>query len=82
MERGRLICSLIGFFIAKHPNSDANDLKIMVDNHLVECHLTPIGTEPEDTEILQDLLDEVSFSTLARSNRSERRAGGIRKIRD
>lgn len=79
MERGRLLCSLIGFFVAKYPNADAEDLKVRVDNHLFECHLTPIGTEPEDIEILQDLLDEVSFSTLARSNRSERRAGGIRR---
>ena len=54
----------------------------MVDNHLIECHMTPIGTEPDDMEILADLLDEVSFSTLARSNRSERRAGGIKHIRN
>mgnify|MGYP001568658543 CR=1 FL=1 len=75
MERSNLICCLVGFFTAKHPSISSDDLKIEIDNRLIESQMTPLGTEPNDSNLLQDLLDETIFSVMGRGiNRSQRRS--------
>lgn len=75
MERDRLICCLVGRFVALEPSISSVDLKIKIDQHLQECNLTSIGTEEGDVELLQDLLDETIFSVLGRGiNRKMRRS--------
>lgn len=74
MQRDRLICCLVGKYTALDPSVTANDLRIQIDQHLAECHLTPIGSEEGDTELLQDLLDETMISVLGQGvNRKMRR---------
>lgn len=74
MERDRLICCLVGRYTALEPRINSQDLRIKIDNHLFECKLTPLGTEPNDTELLQELLDETMISVLGQGiNRKTRR---------
>lgn len=74
MERHNLICSLIGFYIAKKKIQNANDLKIAVDNHLISHNMTPLGSEEGDDQLTQDLLDETIISVLSMGvNREQRR---------
>lgn len=76
MERDRLICCLVGRFTALEPNLNAEDLRIKIDQHLQECNLTSLGTEPNDLELMQDLLDETIISVLGQGiNRKMRRGG-------
>ena len=74
MQRDRLICCLVGKFTALEPSITADDLRIKIDQHLQECNFTPIGTEDEDLELLQDLLDETMMSVIGSGiNRKTRR---------
>jgi len=75
MERSNLICCLVGKFSALKPDITAEDLRIKIDQHLQECNLTPLGTEKNDVELLQELLDETMISVLgAGINRKTRRS--------
>ena len=75
MERSNFICCLVGFLTAKHPSISSTDLKIKIDERLFESQMTPLGTEPHDTDLLQDLLDETMFSVMGRGiNRNMRRS--------
>ena len=74
MERDRLICCLLGKYTALQPNISPEDLRVKIDQHLIECQFTPLGTEHGDNDLLQDLLDETMFSVIGRGvNREMRR---------
>ena len=74
MERDRLICCLVGKFTALQPTISPDDLRIKIDQHLSRCNFLPIGTSAEDLEMLDELIDEISFSTIAAGvNRKSRR---------
>ena len=74
MERDRLICCLVGKYSALDKTIDANDLRIKIDQHLSQVNMMPLGQEPGDTELMQDLLDETIFSVLSAGvNRKARR---------
>lgn len=75
MERERLICCLVGKFTALQPSINSQDLRIKIDQHLQECNLTILGSEPNDTELLQELLDETMISVIGSGiNREMRRS--------
>ena len=83
MERSNLICWLQGWFTAKEPNISAVDLKIKLDNSLIESGITPLGTEPNDLEIMRELLAETMIHVMGRGiNRETRRKGGIVKSKE
>lgn len=76
MERERLICCLVGKFTALQPSINPKDLRIKIDQHLQESNLTTLGSEPNDNELLQDLLDETIISVIGSGiNRKMRRSG-------
>ncbi len=80
MERSNLICVLVGWFSAKNPGIQGNDLKIEIDNSLIESKLTPLGTEPDDNQLLEELLGEVMISVMGKGvNRETRRKHGVVK---
>jgi len=75
MERDKLICCLVGKFTALEPNISSADLKLKIDNSLIDSKLTPLGTESGDADLLQDLLDETIISVLGQGiNRKLRRS--------
>lgn len=75
MERNYLICCLVGQITTKHPNISADDLRISIDQRLTECHLSNLGQEESDVQLLQDLLDETMMSVLLQGvNRKQRRS--------
>jgi len=74
VERDRLICCLVGKFSALEPNITAEDLRIKIDQHLQECNFTSIGTEDDDLELFDDLLNETMMSVIGSGiNRKMRR---------
>lgn len=74
MQRDRLICCLVGKFTALQPHISPNDLSIKIDQHLSKCNFLPLGSKPEDLDMLDELIDEISFSTIAAGvNRKSRR---------
>ena len=75
MERSNFICCLVGFLTAKHPNISGKDLRIIIDQRLLESQLGIIGSESNDENLFQDLLDETIFSVMGRGiNRDQRRS--------
>ena len=75
MQRDRLICSLAGWHAGKNPSISAEDLRIKIDNDLISSHFTPLGNEPGDLELIQELLDETVMMILgSQFNRKERRS--------
>lgn len=73
IERSNLIAMLVGYSVANNKNIDGSDLKIVLDNHLIKCHQQPLGKE--DTELLQQVLDELIISVLGQGlNRKDRRS--------
>lgn len=77
MERDKLICCLVGRYSALDPSITTDNLRIKIDQHLQECNLTSLGTEPNDLELMQDLLDETIISVLGQGiNRKMRRSVG------
>jgi len=80
MQRDRLICCLVGKYSALYPKDTAKDLQIMVDQHLINCNLPPMGSEKGDTELLDELINETIWSALsAGTNRATRRKKGFSK---
>ena len=79
MERSNLICCLVGWFSAKRPGCSADDLRILVDQALQDSHMVPIGGEPNDKQLLEELLGEITIHVLGTGlNRSTRRRLGDR----
>jgi len=74
MERDKLICFLSGEFIALQPSMSGEDLKIKIDQRLTECNLPSLGSEPNDDELIKNLLDETIISLFGQGiNRKMRR---------
>jgi len=80
MERNNLICMLVGWFSAKESTIDAQDLRILIDNSLMESKFTPIGTESGDSQLIEELLGETMMSIMGKGiNRATRRKYGVVK---
>jgi len=74
MQRDRLICTLIGGIVAKNPNIEAIDAQIIIDQKLIAAHFTPLGSEPNDAEIIQEAIDEMKIYVIGKGiNRAARR---------
>lgn len=74
MERSYLICALVGWFSAKHKSLDGNDLKIMIDQRLIESGFTSLGSEKDDDQLLLEMESELLMSLMgAGANRKDRR---------
>lgn len=74
MERNWLICAMIGYFVAKNPNITSEDLRFRIDTFLFDSKFTPLGTEPEDMHLLDEMIGELTMSALGRGfNRQDRR---------
>lgn len=80
MERRNLICLLVGWHSAKNQNLEAGDVKILIDNELMDAKFTPLGTESGDVELLQELLAETMMYVIGKGyNRKDRRKKGVVK---
>lgn len=78
MERSYLICMLVGWFTAKKPDIKADDLRIQIDQSLTDSKLTTLGSEPNDVQLLEELLGETMISVLGKGiNRETRRKHGV-----
>jgi len=74
MERDHLICCLFGRITASKPDIDSIDLRIELDNILMDSKFTPIGTETNDIQLLNELIGELQMSLMGRGyNRKDRR---------
>jgi len=74
MERNHLICALLGWFSAKQKSLDGPDLKIMIDQRLIECGFPPLGSEKDDHQLLLEMESELLMSVMgAGVNRKDRR---------
>lgn len=74
MERTWLICGMLGYFCEKIPNITSQDLKLKIDNFLLDSKFTPLGTEEGDLQLLDEMISELTMSALGRGfNRSDRR---------
>lgn len=74
MERDWYICSLLGYFCAKKPGITSDDLKIEIDQSLADSKFTPLGTEKNDLNLLDEMIGEITMSILGRGfNRKDRR---------
>ena len=78
MERNYLICMLIGQYVAKHGQDVRSDaLNLYLDECLIKCCFTPLGTEEGDLQLLDELLGETMMYVIGQGiNRSQRRGGG------
>ena len=73
MEREKLICMLVGYYTAKHPNTTGEDLSIYLDQQLIEANQPKLGKD--DIELLDSLLAETIIKVLGTGiNRSQRRS--------
>jgi len=80
MERSNLICMLVGWFTAKKQDITADDLRIQIDQSLTDSKLTTLGTEPNDLQLLEELLGETMISVMGKGiNRETRRKHGVIK---
>lgn len=80
MERSNLICMLVGWYSATDHTMNADDLRIKIDNALMKSHFTPIGTEDNDLQLLDELLGETMMYVMGQGiNRQQRRQKGIVK---
>ena len=74
MERNYLICALTGWFSAKQESLKGVDLKIMIDQRLVESGFPTLGSEDSDAQLLLEMEAELLMSVMGRKfNRSDRR---------
>ena len=74
MERTYLICGLVGFFCAENNSLDAIDLKIKIDQALESAGFPLIGSEKNDTLLLDEFAAELLMSIMGRGyNRTQRR---------
>jgi len=74
MERNYLICALTGWFSAKHESLEGTDLKIMIDQRLIESGFPTLGSEKGDAQLLLEMESELLMSVMGRKfNRKDRR---------
>jgi len=74
MERNHLICGLIGWFSAKQESLEGTDLKIMIDQRLLESGFPTLGSENGDTQLLLEMEAELLMSVMGRKfSRKDRR---------
>ncbi len=74
MERNWLICGMLGWYCAKDKNITSQDLREKIDQFLLDSKFTPLGTEPGDLALLDEMIGELTMSTIGRGfNRSDRR---------
>jgi len=74
MERNYLICGLIGQFCAENQSIDSLDLRIKIDQVLTDSGFTVLGTEENDTQLLDEMIGEFQMSLIGRKfNRQDRR---------
>ena len=74
MERNYLICALTGWFSAKQESLKGNDLKIMIDQRLIDSGFSTLGSEKGDTQLLLEMESELLMSVMGRKfNRKDRR---------
>lgn len=75
MERHYLICMLIGQCVATDRNLNSDDLKLKIDEALLKCCFTPLGTEDGDIQLLDELLGETMMYVIGQGiNRKQRRS--------
>jgi len=75
MEREHLICALAGWFSAKQESLEGTDLKIMIDQRLIESGFPTLGSENGDTQLLLEMEAEFLMSLMGRKfNRKDRRS--------
>ncbi len=74
MERNHLICILTGWFSAKQESLEGGDLKIMIDQRLIESGFSTLGSEKSDAQLLLEMESELLMSVMGRGyNRKDRR---------
>jgi len=74
MERNWLICGLLGWFCAKEPDITSEDLRIKLDQRLADSKFTPLGSEKDDLQLLDEMIAEFTMSLIGRGfNRKDRR---------
>ncbi len=74
MERSHLICGLIGQFCAEDQSVDSLDLRVKIDQVLIDSGFTVLGSEEGDTELLDEMIGEFQMSLIGRGyNRKDRR---------
>ncbi len=74
MERNWLICAMLGWYCAKSPNITSDDLRVKIDQYLTDSKFTPLGTEPDDLQLLDEMIAELTMSGIGRGfNRKDRR---------
>lgn len=74
MERNWLICAQLGWLCAKKPHLTGADLRIEIDQFLELSKFTPLGTEEEDTALLDEMIGELTMGVIGRGhNRLDRR---------
>jgi len=74
MQRDHLICCLFGRITASKQDITSDDMRIEMDQFLMESKFTPLGTEPNDLLLLDELIGEVQMSLIGRGwNRKDRR---------
>lgn len=74
MERNWLICAMLGWFCAKEKNITSADLQVKLDKYLIDSKFTPLGTEPGDLQLLDEMIAELTMAGMGRGyNRKDRR---------
>ena len=65
---------MLGWYCAKEKNITSQDLREKIDQFLLDSKFTPLGTEPGDLALLDEMISELTMSTIGRGfNRSDRR---------
>ena len=73
---------LVGWFSAKNDNITGDNLRIILDQSLQESHFSSLGTEPNDIELLSELLGETMLHVMGKGiNRDTRRKYGVIKTK-
>ena len=74
MERTWLICAMLGWYCAREKNISSQDLREKIDQFLIDSKFTPLGTEDGDLALLDEMIAELTMSTIGRGfNRHDRR---------
>ena len=75
MERTWLICAMLGWYCAREKNISSQDLREKIDQFLIDSKFTPLGTEDGDLALLDEMIAELTMSTIGRGfNRYDRRS--------
>lgn len=65
---------MLGWYCAKEPNITSDDLRIKIDQFLLDSKFTPLGTEKGDLALLDEMIGELTMSAVGRGfNRKDRR---------